>query len=409
MNEELEHIRKLFATAYRRWQMLEQQAAKFDRANTPTHIVLEIEDLDEQLEEWARWLQAADPHTPIPLLDPSSPFSKRLARRREIAHLLSQLMQHEDSEDWDMVITCGESIRKLDRDHQQARLKMATAYRARSTEYRTKLNLAMAIADLNRAIDLEPENADGYYQRGLCYEQKKDYPRAIVEYDQAIRLKPGNGTFYQQLGICYAHMGRYDWAMKEFNNAILSDASQADFFWQRGMSHHNMLFFQGQGNYDWAIDDFNRAIRIAPRQAKYYYSRGLSYAKKGEHNRAIIDYEQSIRINKNNAAYYYSCGLSYYHEGYFLRAIENYTRAINITARNGEYFFSRGLAHKSIAYRFKKQNKTYKSFIHQLSAARNFRRAMDLKYSEAKFEWNKLDWYWRLFGWIYGTIFRLRN
>jgi len=47
-----------------------------------------------------------------------------------------------------------------------------------------------AIVDYNRAIRINPNYADAYFNRGYAYGEKKDYDRAIEDYTQAIRINP---------------------------------------------------------------------------------------------------------------------------------------------------------------------------------------------------------------------------
>ena len=47
-----------------------------------------------------------------------------------------------------------------------------------------------ALADFNRAIELDPNNAVFYLNRGAVYQRKKDADRALADYNHAIELNP---------------------------------------------------------------------------------------------------------------------------------------------------------------------------------------------------------------------------
>jgi tetratricopeptide (TPR) repeat protein len=49
-----------------------------------------------------------------------------------------------------------------------------------------------AIEDLTRAIELEPDRADAYYQRGRCHALLGKRDDALADYDRAIALDPGH-------------------------------------------------------------------------------------------------------------------------------------------------------------------------------------------------------------------------
>ena len=48
-----------------------------------------------------------------------------------------------------------------------------------------------ALEDLTKVIELNPHLAEAFYTRGLVYEYKQDYGRAIQDYDKALEVDPG--------------------------------------------------------------------------------------------------------------------------------------------------------------------------------------------------------------------------
>ncbi len=47
-----------------------------------------------------------------------------------------------------------------------------------------------ALADYNKAIELDPKFATAYYNRGFVDADKKDYDKALADYNKAIELDP---------------------------------------------------------------------------------------------------------------------------------------------------------------------------------------------------------------------------
>ena len=66
--------------------------------------------------------------------------------------------------------------------------KLAEAYCSRGIAYAKKREYDRAIADYDKAIDLNPKNAKAYYQRGYVYDIKGERDRAMADYNQAMRL-----------------------------------------------------------------------------------------------------------------------------------------------------------------------------------------------------------------------------
>ena len=61
-------------------------------------------------------------------------------------------------------------------------------------------NYQGAIADYTRAIEINPQNVDAYYNRGLAKDDSGDYEGAIADYTKAIEINP-------ELAIAYANRG----------------------------------------------------------------------------------------------------------------------------------------------------------------------------------------------------------
>ena len=68
-------------------------------------------------------------------------------------------------------------------------------------------NYMKAIQDYDNVIQLDPDNADVYYNRGVANRNLGQHQRAIQDYDQAIRLKP-TAWLYNNRGYAYYNLGQ---------------------------------------------------------------------------------------------------------------------------------------------------------------------------------------------------------
>ena len=76
------------------------------------------------------------------------------------------------------------------------------------------------IADLTKAIALNPEDAWAIFFRGTDYETKGEFNRAIADYDKLVALKPNNANMYIVRGLAYADWGEDDRAIADFHRAL---------------------------------------------------------------------------------------------------------------------------------------------------------------------------------------------
>ena len=91
----------------------------------------------------------------------------------------------EQMKNWDLKVTGCTAILTKGHDRKQ---NLALAYMNRGIGYYDKGDYDRAIADYDKAIELNPKLAPAYNDRGNVYSAKGDYDRAIADFDKAIEL-----------------------------------------------------------------------------------------------------------------------------------------------------------------------------------------------------------------------------
>jgi tetratricopeptide (TPR) repeat protein len=76
-----------------------------------------------------------------------------------------------------------------------------------------------AMADLNAAIRIEPNNAIVFNRRANLKSQMGDKPGALADYDQAIQLDPNYAAAYYNRAVDRANAGDKPGAMADFRKA----------------------------------------------------------------------------------------------------------------------------------------------------------------------------------------------
>jgi tetratricopeptide (TPR) repeat protein len=118
-----------------------------------------------------------------------------------------------------------------------------------------------ALADYNRAIRLNPNSANAYYNRGLIKATKlQDERGALADYNRAIQLKPNYDAAYNNRG---------------------------------NLKVDKLQDYQG------GLADYNRAIQLKPRNADAYYNRGvLKYTFLKDITGGITDMQQAAKLSQ---------------------------------------------------------------------------------------------------------------
>ena len=135
---------------------------------------------------------------------------------------------------------------------------LANAYNQRSIA-RTRLgDDAGASADLDKAIELDPEYGPALANRAMNELFDGDCERAIADATKAIELEPGFPTAYGARALCLADAGDLDGALSDADRAIELGRADAFAYWTRG------YVYAERGDIAEATADLHKAIELAP-------------------------------------------------------------------------------------------------------------------------------------------------
>ena len=85
-----------------------------------------------------------------------------------------------------------------------------------------------SIETLKKAIQLAPENANAHYALGYAYCQLKRYKESIDAFERSLVLKPGNAFARKKLGSAYLAMGNKEKAQEQYLQLQSMNSALAD-------------------------------------------------------------------------------------------------------------------------------------------------------------------------------------
>lgn len=160
-------------------------------------------------------------------------------------------------------------------------------YQQQGCEKLDKGDLKGAIKDFDKVISMDSENAEAYYKRGIAKQKLNEnrgalndlekaiklepsykdelqpaieQARAMIkkDYDKAIKLNPNNAQAYYMRGYRKYQRGDDEGALADFDKAISLNPNYAMAYYNRGIVKYRLE------RYSSAIDDWQKAIKLQP-------------------------------------------------------------------------------------------------------------------------------------------------
>ncbi|MDE2755482.1 MAG: tetratricopeptide repeat protein [Acidobacteriota bacterium] len=107
-----------------------------------------------------------------------------------------------------------------------------------------------AISLATRAVELDPQNPQGFHFRGQLYEMQGRHRQAIADYDAVLKLNPDVVEVYNRRGSEHFKLGHIEASIADFDRAIELNPGQEPYHWQRGISYYYAgLFEKGRAQF----------------------------------------------------------------------------------------------------------------------------------------------------------------
>ena len=123
-----------------------------------------------------------------------------------------------------------------------------------------------AVEAFRRAVELDPNFAEGFYRLGLAHnalkqtdEAEKAFREAVKAYEKLTKRDEKNSDAFYFLGLCYEKLGEYDDAVKALKEAVKTSPTEND------DKYYELAFSQYQlAQYDEAVRALNKALEVNP-------------------------------------------------------------------------------------------------------------------------------------------------
>ena len=172
----------------------------------------------------------------------------------------------------DLNTAIGMFSRAID-SHGLPRAGLESAYVERATAYAGLHRYDLALADLDFAQQISPDDPDARGLRGQI--------PATSELGQADAARRGAALFDR---------GDYDGAIAALDRAVSLNASDEYSLYERGLA------WLARPDYNRALADFNAVLQLHPKAWGALDERGNAYRGRGAYDLAIADYDAAIQL-----------------------------------------------------------------------------------------------------------------
>tara|TARA_Y100000590_G_scaffold370707_1_gene432700 strand:- start:2953 stop:5133 length:2181 start_codon:yes stop_codon:yes gene_type:complete len=198
------------------------------------------------------------------------------------------------------------------------------AYYNRGNAFFELKKFDLAIESFDKAIQIKPDYAEAYNNRGNALHELQKMELSIESFDKAIQVKPDYVEAYYNRGNALKDLKKFHEAIKSYNKAI---QVKSDYFYAYNNLGNTLIELN---EIESAIKNLNKAIEIKPDFSESYYNRGNAFLKLNKIESAIESYNKAIKIDPEYAQAYKNLGHALVSLDNTQDAFNSYNKAIQI-------------------------------------------------------------------------------
>ncbi len=230
--------------------------------------------------------------------------------------------------------------------------RKARSYHSRGLAHQDAGNIAQALSDFRKAIEIDPVYVALLYDnRAKMSLNEGNFDRVLADAQKAIEINPEDAIAHNCRGLAYLNKGKIEEAFSDFSRAIELDPGFAAAYNNRGR------VYQGRGEPEAALRDFDKALELMPRlgaaqvhraelvkilngiaragkaienapgDADAYSYRGYAYMKIEKNAQALADLSKAIALRPDDALAHNNRAVVYFKMGEYAASRQDLERA----------------------------------------------------------------------------------
>jgi tetratricopeptide (TPR) repeat protein len=189
-----------------------------------------------------------------------------------------------------------------------------------------------ALADLNRAVNLDPSSTEALKERGRVFIELDEPVRAAADLTAAAELDPSDGEIFALRGLTFLSRMLFDAAIQDFTHALECLPGDARILYDRAAA------FVRKEDWTSALQDLDKIVSAKPRAARALALRGVVHFSRGKTGAAAVDFNRAVESDADDPLVWNNRGFFYYKTGDYAAAMSNFNKALQL---NPEYEHAR--------------------------------------------------------------------
>lgn len=215
---------------------------------------------------------------------------------------------------------------------------LSMAHAAMGDIYRKQGSYDLAARAYDRACQANPYNFRNHYNLGVIRQMLAEAADSIEEatrqlalavevYLRAVTLRPTDFDANLNLGVCYIQIGKLDLAEQYCRKAVEIDPEHPYAYTNLG------AVYDRQGKLYEAISAYRKSLEFDSRQPRVLVNLGSTYLKQGRVRPAIHAFELAVEMDPKFSTPQERLGYCYYAQGEYDKAAEYYQTAMGLEPR----------------------------------------------------------------------------
>jgi len=190
---------------------------------------------------------------------------------------------------------------------------------------------AVAVEDLKKAIELDPELADAHFSLGMAYHQMDMPELATAEFVRTVEIDPDNVKAHVYLAQDYAAAGENQKVIEHLSKAAELDESNAEVLKDLGAM---LLKFGGDDGVKPAQEALEKAVKLKPDDAEILMNYAYTLYLDRMFESAIVRYKKALEIRPDYPEANYNIALAYSRVGKYQLALQHWERVIELSPQS---------------------------------------------------------------------------